>query len=46
MSYIGTKIFIGICVNTYLSMLYLKHTSVWLKNQNTMIEEIKKSAAK
>lgn len=51
MSYIGTKIFIGVCVNSYFSLLVMQKASVWLdakltKDRNTIIEEIRKTAEK
>jgi hypothetical protein len=51
MSYIGTKIFFGVCLNSYLSLLIMNNASVWLdtrliKDRNAIIEEIRKTAAK
>ena len=51
MSYIGTKIFLGVCLNSYLSLLIMKNASVWLdkqliKDRNAIIEEIRKTATK
>ncbi len=47
MSYIGTKIFFGVCFNSYLSLLIMKKTSIWfIEDRNAIIEEIRKSAAK
>lgn len=51
MSYIGTKIFIGMCVNIYASVAIMNSHTVWLhkrlrEDRNAVIEEIKKAAAK
>lgn len=51
MSYIGTKIFFGVCLNSYLSLLIMTKASIWLdrrliEDRNAIIEEIKKTAAK
>ena len=51
MSYIGTKIFFGVCLNSYLSLLIVQKASIWLdkrliEDRNRIIEEIKKTAAK
>jgi hypothetical protein len=51
MSYIGTKIFFGVCLNSYLSLLIVQKASVWLdktliEDRNRIIEEIRKTAAK
>ncbi len=51
MSYIGTKIFFGVCLNSYLSLLIMQKATVWLdkrliQDRNQLIEEIRKTAAK
>ena len=51
MTYIGTKIFFGVCLNSYLSLLIIQKASVWLdkqliKDRNYIVEEIRKTAAK
>lgn len=51
MSYIATKIFIGMCVNIYASVAIMNTQTVWLhkrmsEDRNLIIEEIKKAAAK
>lgn len=51
MSYIGTKIFIGMCLNIYASIAIINSQTVWLdkrmrEDRKAIIEEIKKSAAK
>lgn len=51
MSYNGTKIFFGVCLNSYLSLLIVQKSSVWLdktliEDRNRIIEEIRKTAAK
>ena len=51
MTYIGTKIFLGVCLNSYLSLLIIQKASVWLdkrlkKDRNAIVEEIRKTAAK
>ena len=51
MSYIGTKIFLGVCLNSYLSIQIMTKASIWLdkrliEDRNAIIEEIKKTAAK
>jgi hypothetical protein len=51
MSYIGTKVFIGMCVNILASVSIMNSQSIWLnkrlrEDRNAVIEEIKKAAAK
>jgi hypothetical protein len=51
MSYIGTKVFIGMCVNIFGSVAIMNSQSIWLnkrltEDRNLIIEEIKKAAAK
>jgi len=51
MSYIGTKVFIGMCVNIFGSVAIMNSQSIWLnkrlrEDRNLIIEEIKKIAAK
>ena len=51
MSYIGTKIFFGVCLNSYLSLLIMQKASIWLdktliEDRKQIIEEIRKTAAK
>ena len=51
MSYIGIKIFIGMCVNIYASISIINYQSDWLhkriiQDRKFIIEEIKKTAAK
>ena len=51
MSYIGTKVFIGMCVNIYASIAIMNNQTVWLdktmrEDRKVIIEEIKKAAAK
>ncbi len=51
MTYIGTKIFLGVCLNSYLNLLIIKKASIWLDKQliedrNYIVEEIRKTAAK
>jgi hypothetical protein len=51
MSYVGTKVFIGICVNILASVAIMNSQSIWLnkrliEDRNLIIEEIKKAAAK
>lgn len=51
MSYIGTKIFFGVCLNSYFSLLIVQKASVWLdkrmrEDRKAIVEEIKKAAAK
>lgn len=47
MAYIGTKIFLGVCLNSYFSLLIMQKASIWLdkrliENRNAIIEEISK----
>jgi hypothetical protein len=37
MSYIGTKIFLGICVNMYVTVVLINNQNVWLNKR--LIEE-------
>jgi hypothetical protein len=51
MSYVGTKIFIGLCVNIFVSVSIMNSQSIWLskrlrEDRNLIIEEIKKIATK
>lgn len=51
MTNIGTKIFLGVCLNSYLNLLIIQKASVWLDKQliedrNAIIKEIRKTAAK
>lgn len=51
MSYVGTKVFIGLCANIFASVAIINSQTVWLhkrmrEDRNAVIEEIKKSAAK
>jgi len=51
MAYIGTKIFLGVCLNSYFSLLVMQKASIWLdkrliENRNAIIEEIRKTSAK
>ncbi len=51
MSYVGTKIFIGLGVNIFASVSIMNSQSIWLskrlrEDRNLIIEEIKKIAAK
>ena len=51
MSYVGTKVFIGMCVNIFASVAIMNSQSIWLnkrltEDRNLIIEEIKKIAAK
>lgn len=51
MAYIGTKIFLGVCLNSYFSLLIMQKAFVWLnkrliEDRNAIIEEIRKTSAK
>lgn len=51
MAYIGTKIFLGVCLNSYFSILIMQNVSIWLnkrliEDRNTIIEEIRKTSVK
>ena len=51
MPYTGTKIFIGVCLNSYFTLLVMQKVCISLdakltKDRNTIIEEIRKTAAK
>lgn len=51
MTYIGTKIFLGVCLNSYFSLLVMQKASIWLdkrliEDRNAIIEEIRKTSAK
>ena len=51
MSYVGTKVFIGMCVNIFASVAIMNSQSIWInkrlrEDRNLIIEEIKKAAAK
>lgn len=51
MSYIGTKIFFGVCLNSCFTLVIMQKASVWLnktliEDRNKIIEEIRKTAAK
>jgi hypothetical protein len=37
MSYVGTKVFFGVCVNIYMSVLLINNQNVWLNKR--LIEE-------
>ena len=37
MSYVGTKIFFGVCVNIYVTVLLINNQNIWLNKR--LIEE-------
>ena len=51
MTYIGTKIFLGVCLNSYFSLLIMQKASIGLdkrliEDRNAIIKEISKTSTK
>ena len=51
MSYVGTKVFIGLCANIFACIAIINSQSIWLdkrmrEDRKAIIEEIKKAAAR